>query len=56
MPNETDFKRTKDFLESDRSGEMLNLPVTEQKTEMQYDKTLKWIKSRGRVDGGVVFE
>ena len=56
VPNETDFKRTKDFLESDRSGEMLNLPVTEQKTEMQYDKTLKWIKSRGRVDGGVVVE
>lgn len=56
VPNETDFKRTRDFLESDKSGEILNLPVAEQKTEMQYDKTLKWIKSRGRLDGGVVVE
>ena len=52
----TDFKRTKIFLKTDRSGEILNFPIADQKDGMQYDKTLNWIKSRGRVDGSKVVE
>ena len=56
VTNNTDFKRTKIFLKTDRSGKMLNFPIADQKDGMQYDKTLKWIKSRGRVGGSEVVE
>lgn len=48
--DERGFKRTKDFLETDRSTSGQDFPVLDQKTDTQYDKTLKWIKNRGRID------
>jgi hypothetical protein len=48
--DERGFKRTKDFFETDRSTSGQDFPVLDQKTDTQYDKTLKWIKNRGRID------
>lgn len=48
--DERGFKRTKDFFDADRGAKAQDLPVLDRNTDMQYGKTLKWIKNRGRID------
>jgi hypothetical protein len=48
--DERGFDRTKDFIDADRSARAQDLPVSNQENDIQYGKTLKWIKNRGRID------